>query len=123
MGNKKTPVLISPSLLDSESEKEVGIVCIIKDISSLKELERQNNEKMLMLAHAGRFAALGEMATGVAHELNQPLAIIRNNMQTLDYVPIDQLSVADRKDIIEGTIKQVDRASSIINHMKAFTKK
>jgi histidine kinase len=117
------PVLVSTSIRVDEENHSVGVICIVKDISELKRLETENTQKMALLAHAGRLTALGEMATGVAHELNQPLSIIRTNMQTLDIVPIEELPKEELKEIIVSTMRQVDRASAIINHMRSFARK
>src|SRR3990167_7866329 len=78
---------------------------------------------MALLSHACRLAALGEMATGIAHELNQPLAIIRNNMQAFELFESVQLSAEEIKEIVESTIAQVDRAAKIINHMRGYARK
>lgn len=92
------------------------------DVTALKKLERENEEKTVLLAHTGRLAALGEMATGVAHELNQPLSIIRTNIQTLEMLSKDQLSPEDISDILTSTQRQVERAAKIIAHMRSFAK-
>ncbi|MCK5546352.1 MAG: PAS domain S-box protein [Rhodospirillaceae bacterium] len=73
------------------------------------------------LIQSSKMATLGEMATGMAHELNQPLSIIRmaaESMQELAKdgdLPAEML--AGKLERIEG---QVDRASAIINHMRIF---
>ncbi|MBW1722272.1 MAG: PAS domain S-box protein [Deltaproteobacteria bacterium] len=74
------------------------------------------------LIQAGKMATLGEMATGVAHELNQPLSVIKTASSFL-------LRKVRRKEPIEDDILEtmtseidshVDRASKIINHMREF---
>lgn len=93
------------------------------DIAEMKQLEHQNEQKQMMLSHAGRLAALGEMATGIAHELNQPLSIIKTNMQGLDFLSATVINLQELKEITQSTIRQVDRASKIINHMRNFARK
>lgn len=116
-------VLVSAAIILNDKGEVTGAVCIAKDISELKKLEKENADKMAWIAHAGRLASLGEMATGIAHELNQPLSIIRTDMQTLDLFGRDKLTDADVKEIIASAICQVDRASNIINHMRSFARK
>jgi two-component system sensor histidine kinase TtrS len=41
-------------------------------------VEDKNREHQLQLAHVARLSTLGEMASGIAHELNQPLTVINN---------------------------------------------
>ncbi len=91
--------------------------------SALAKAEKANTENSALLAHTGRLAALGEMITSVAHELNQPLSIIRTNMQTLEFLSKDSLPPKDLIEILNSTIRQVDRATNIINHMRTFARK
>ncbi|NNM59298.1 MAG: hypothetical protein HKM04_05735, partial [Legionellales bacterium] len=92
---------------------------LLKEIEERKMLEKKNED---MLIHAGRLALLGEMATGVAHELNQPLSIIRTNMQTLEFMGKEDLSFTELKEIIVSCIKQTDRAAHIVSHMRDFAR-
>lgn len=91
--------------------------------AELKILEADNAIKTSLISHAGRLASLGEMASAMAHELNQPLSIIRADMQTLDILKSNELSSEDLTDIISSSIRQVDRASNIVTHIRNFTRK
>lgn len=53
-----------------------GFFSIISDVTRLKEAERRERARLLELAHLARVNSLGEMATELAHEVNQPLAAI-----------------------------------------------
>lgn len=81
-------------------------------------------EKQAQLAHSERLAFLGEMATGIAHELNQPLAIIHmqtelSNMYAAKGIPV---SVDDAKEAYEQILSQTKRASQIIEHLRDFAR-
>ncbi len=97
--------------------KEVFLVTI-SDITEQLLAEQQ-------LIQAGKMATLGEMSTGVAHELNQPLSVIKTAGGFL------HKKVLKGEDIDDETMKtltgeidiQVDRASKIINHMREFGRK
>ncbi|WP_290922522.1 PAS domain S-box protein [Halodesulfovibrio sp.] len=74
------------------------------------------------LIQAGKMATLGEMATGVAHELNQPLTVIKaasgfimRKVKRSEPIDPDIL-----KTMAEEIDSHVDRASQIIDHMRAF---
>ena len=77
------------------------------------------------LIQSSKMATLGEMATGVAHELNQPLSVIKTASSFLnkkimksEEIPGDVLkTLAEEIDI------HVDRATKIINHMREFGRK
>jgi histidine kinase len=88
------------------------------DITKRLETEQQ-------LIQASKMATLGEMATGIAHELNQPLSVIK----TASSFSIKKI---DKKEPIEEDVLfriltkidgNVDRATKIINHMRQFARK
>jgi histidine kinase len=88
------------------------------DITKRLEAEQQ-------LIQASKMATLGEMATGIAHELNQPLSVIKTASSFF-------IRKIDRKEPIEEEIlfnvlhkvdNNVDRATRIINHMRQFARK
>lgn len=77
------------------------------------------------LIQSGKMATLGEMATGIAHELNQPLSVIKTASSYLirkvrKREPIDDRILETMAEEVEG---HVDRASKIINHMREFSRK
>ena len=94
------------------------------DLTEMKQIQAELTEKQAQLAHSGRLASLGEMATGVAHELNQPLSIIHAQAEILKFVlrdlNIDDDEVTEDINII---LEEVGRASSIIEQMRGFARK
>jgi histidine kinase len=77
------------------------------------------------LIQAGKMATLGEMATGVAHELNQPLSVIKTASSYLRRKASNHERVEEDilKTMAEEIDSHVDRASRIINHMREFGRK
>jgi len=77
------------------------------------------------LIHTSKLATLGEMATGIAHELNQPLSVIKTassfllNWYRKGERPDDEVLRA----MIEEIDGHVDRASGIVNHLRQFGRK
>lgn len=82
-------------------------------------------EKYAMLIQAGKMATLGEMATGIAHELNQPLNVIRLGCDYMTKIVKNgySLSTEDLGSITRELTASVDRASRIINHLRLFGRK
>ena len=85
-----------------------------------KRLEAQQQ-----LIQASKMATLGEMASGVAHELNQPLAVIKTAGSIL-MKKLKKSVLADDETLQTVSSKidtNVDRASNIIEHMRQFARK
>ena len=74
------------------------------------------------LIQASKMATLGEMSTGVAHELNQPLSVIKTAGSFLHKKVLKGQNIDDEtmKTLTSEIDSQVDRASKIINHMREF---
>jgi len=107
-------IRISPS----EYSGRRVLLITTSDITKRLEAEQQ-------LIQASKMATLGEMATGVAHELNQPLSVIKTASSYFMKKVHKKETIAD--DILAtmcGEIdSHVDRASKIINHMRQFGRK
>ena len=107
-------IRVSPS----EYPGEKVLLVTTSDITQRLETEQQ-------LIQASKMATLGEMATGVAHELNQPLSVIK----TASRFFMKKIKRKEKiKDEILFTMSEeidayVDRATNIINHMREFGRK
>lgn len=88
----------------------------IEDISDLIATKEQ-------LAHTSRLAELGELATGVAHELNQPLNTI---VMAVSNISVNMERNVLSNDYLQGKLdrisNQITRASKIINDLKSFAR-
>lgn len=95
----------------------IGKVVSAKDVTELRQSERQ-------LVQASKMATLGEMATGIAHELNQPLGVIRmaasNCVKRIDR---DKADFGQLKAKFERIGEQTERAARIIDQMRVFGRK
>ncbi|RJX28319.1 MAG: PAS domain S-box protein [Desulfurivibrio sp.] len=97
--------------------ESLGLCLIIRTVDITRGLERD-----AQLIQAGKMATLGEMATGIAHELNQPLNVIQVGSDFLakmirrgKHISEEQLLTVTR-----NINEQVDRAVTIINHLREF---
>jgi C4-dicarboxylate-specific signal transduction histidine kinase len=95
-------------------EGTTDVIIIWTDVTQERALSAQ-------LAQATKMATLGELATGMAHELNQPLAAItlaaENAMNALPRVPTTRQRVKDKLELITALAA---RAGSILDHMRVF---
>ncbi|HSA90564.1 MAG TPA: PAS domain S-box protein [Burkholderiales bacterium] len=95
-----------------------------RDVTERKRAEEQARQHLQQLAHVTRLASMGEMASAIAHEINQPLAAITTYTQAC--VRLLRSSGASLEEITE-TMERVgaraERASEIIRHLRSFVRK
>ncbi|WP_295750587.1 PAS domain-containing sensor histidine kinase [Undibacterium sp.] len=121
---ERFPVLIYESALVNEHGKQTGWMSSILDISELKnaqELARQQQEKL----HASaRLATMGEIASMLAHELNQPLAAISSyTTGAINLIKAGSNDHALLQSALEKANAQTQRAGHIIRSVHEFVKK
>lgn len=96
-----------------------------RDITQRRKAEEEAKRHQLELAHMSRLLSVGEMATGLAHELNQPLATIMNYchgaQRRLSSETPDAIGTVSRA--MEMIMQQAKRASEIIKRMRSFVNK
>ncbi len=86
------------------------------------QLEEKNQWVLLAqqeLARAERLVGIGILASGVAHEINNPLAIIRGNAELLEMSP--HLESSDRSEVAT-IIRQVGRVERIVSNLLTFAR-
>ncbi|MGF1695356.1 sensor histidine kinase [Vibrio lamellibrachiae] len=93
---------------------------------SKKQLEQTQNrlkEKSELLEHSQRVAVVGELGSSLAHEINQPLAAIRNYSEGGLLRLAKQKPAEEIAPIFEKIQNQVDRADGIIQRLRSMIKK
>jgi len=94
----------------------------IRDLTERQETEQQLQELQTELARLSRLTAMGEMASTLAHEINQPLSAITNYLQGCNRLlePVNHPNVAKIRDALTETSKQTLRAGHIIRQLREF---
>lgn len=94
----------------------------IRDLTEREESQARLHEVQSELARLSRLNELGEMASTLAHELNQPLAVIANYAQgcVRFLKDMDDAPAARLREALEETAKQSLRAGGIIRHLREF---
>lgn len=107
--------------VDGDKRHFVGIV---RDLSAQRAAEQNARALELRLAHVGRFNLMGEMAAGIAHEINQPLAAIATYAQAGKRVlQRGDPDLAMLADVCNKIDDQARRAGQVIENLRKFIRK
>ena len=104
--------------------RRLGYRSSTRDISEQHRAEELLRQRESELAHASRLSMMGEMSTGLAHELSQPLAAITNYAQAC--VRRIRAGAADVDELLphlEQVSAQAHRAGAIVRRLRHFVKK
>ena len=108
---------ISSTLIQALDGKPLSFMLIIRDISQRKKTETKK-------LHADRMASLGEMASGMAHEINQPLNIISMVMDKIlfETAKTETINIEFLKNKSDKIFENITRIKNIIDHVRAFSR-
>ncbi|WP_164933939.1 PAS domain-containing sensor histidine kinase [Bradyrhizobium guangzhouense] len=96
----------------------------MQDISERLNAEQQLRKLQADLSHAGRIATLGELATSIAHEINQPLAAIVTNGETsLRWLARADQNTEKVTQLTSRIVSNARRASDIIHRIRGMAAK
>ena len=107
------------------SDGRKAMIHIMGDLrETTEEVQRREQElrdKQEQLVQAGKLATVGELTTGIAHELNNPL----NNIglfvgNAIDHIELDATDRERLLDELRHALREVRRATAIISHLRTF---
>ncbi|TFV90900.1 PAS domain-containing sensor histidine kinase [Oxalobacteraceae bacterium OM1] len=121
---ERFPVLIFESPLVDETGRQTGWMGSILDISDRKKAEDLNRRQQEKLQSSARLATMGELASTLAHELNQPLAAISSYATgALNLVKNGKANREMLESALEKAAAQAQRAGQIIRSVHTFVKR
>jgi signal transduction histidine kinase len=102
----------------------IFIVLLLLERHRRRSAEMESRQRMVELAHVNRFATAGEMATSIAHEINQPLGAILNNVETAA-IMLDSQSpdLKEMKEIVGDIRRDNSRATEVIRRLRSYVTK
>jgi len=124
----RVPVSVSSAFLRDKQGSPIGLVVVVRDLREVVTLRNR-------LVTSARRSAIGELAAGIAHEINNPISFIRANLSLLrsHWSALggllrnrgDASSVAELLDegdeLLEECIEGVDSAASFVREVKGFS--
>ncbi|HEY8156037.1 MAG TPA: ATP-binding protein [Myxococcota bacterium] len=122
------PVSIATSELRDRQGYLIGRVLVVRDLRDVAQLRSR-------LVMSARLAAVGELAAGIAHEINNPIAFVRSNLSQLashwktvrseleqaGRAEAQRELLAEGEELIEESVDGVDRAAEIVRGVKGFS--
>ena len=105
----------------------LGFYAVVHDISQRVRVEEELRQHREELAHVSRVQTMAELATSVAHELNQPLTAILTNTQTLVRLQTgrkaDEADDEELKEILQDIVEDATRAGQMIRRQRDFLRR
>ncbi|HTO07354.1 MAG TPA: ATP-binding protein [Myxococcota bacterium] len=128
-GEQRVPVSVSARLLRDRRGVETGLAVVVRDMREIEALQRR-------LVLSARMAAVGQLAAGVAHEVNNPTAYVRSNMLLLREYWGNAADLligrgeddektrlfADGAELIDESLEGIERITSIVQQIGRFTR-
>ncbi len=102
------------------------VFCVgqIEDLTERRRVEEEARASRDKLAHVTRLSSVGEMATGIAHELNQPLSAIANYSRAMMHlIESGRHESGELLTILEKVNVQAQRAGDVIRRVRGFVSK
>jgi len=122
-GERFRALVYEAKLIDGNG-RHTGWMASVLDITERERAEELARQQQEQLQFTARLVTLGEMASTLAHELNQPLAAIASyNTGCLNLLNNDNLSCAELKPALEKIGVQAQRAGKIIRRVHDFVRK
>ncbi|HJU03836.1 MAG TPA: histidine kinase dimerization/phospho-acceptor domain-containing protein, partial [Nitrospiraceae bacterium] len=115
-------VHVSKTRLEQSRKAMIHIMGNLRETTEeIQRREQELRDKQEQLVQAGKLATLGELTTGIAHELNNPL----NNIglflgNIIDHIEMKQLDQDRVVRDLRNAMQQVRKATEIISHLRTF---
>lgn len=124
------PLYIFAGLAVALAPVAVACFSFLVTSSLLRQVEKTQAQKCLLdeqLIQSQKLAAIGELSAGIAHEINNPLAIISQEIEWARYQfqekELDEKSLSELRDSLNEIARQVDRCREITHKLLDFARK
>lgn len=108
------------SLCPLHTEEGLVVAAAIRDITERTEADERLLQHLSDLAHVSRLSTMGEMATGLAHELSQPLYAISNYARACQQLVADGAGVDELTAISGKLLRQAERTAEVVRRLRRF---
>lgn len=123
-GGRLIDVLIHEAPLNAANGERLGWMSSVLDISERKRAQRMAARQQEKLEASGRLVAVGEVASTLAHELNQPLGALSSfSTGLLNRLRSGSITLPEMEPVVARMARLAERAGGIIQHVNAFARR
>lgn len=120
---KDLPVLISRVPVEKVRSNKPGYVYSLIDMTSIREQEKIIEKQRAQIVQNSQLASLGEMASGIAHEINNPITVIDGQVRRLmDYMTDEEITLDDKVRLGEKIQKNIKRVVKIVDGIRKISR-
>ena len=127
---EKIPILLSGAIMFDDENRVQELICVALDMRERLESEaalKKSYEELQLtqsqLIQSAKLASIGELASGVAHELNQPLMVVRGVFQLVKRsIGKNNIGTDELLERLEPIERNTKRMMNIINHLRTFSR-
>jgi PAS domain S-box-containing protein len=99
------------------------VVAVARDVTDRHRAEEQARQHLQSLAHVARVSSMGEMASAIAHEVNQPLTAIANYVYACMRLLRRGASTQDEAlEVMQRVATEAERAGEVVRKMRSFVR-
>ncbi len=99
------------------------LVAVARDVTDRHRAEEQARQHLQSLAHVARVSSMGEMASAIAHEVNQPLTAIANYVYACIRLLRSGASTTDEAlQVMQRVAAEAERAGEVVRKMRSFVR-
>jgi PAS domain S-box-containing protein len=109
---------------DANTEDEPAmLVAVARDVTDRRRAEEQAHQHLQSLAHVARVSSMGEMASAIAHEINQPLTAIANYaFACIRLLRAGKSTTDEALDVMQRVAAEAERAGEVVRKMRSFVR-
>jgi nitrogen fixation/metabolism regulation signal transduction histidine kinase len=115
IGRREVILSITTSPLVARSHGYLGVTAIVVDATRERRLEEQ-------LERSSRMVAMGEMAAGVAHQIRNPIAIMKVSAGMLQTDMSDESSLVESRSLADVIVNEIDNLDRVVSNLLNFTR-
>ena len=103
------------SVIERNSASEPYFITSLLDITRRKEMEDERSDLLIQLTQTDKLASIGQLAAGIAHEINNPVGYVTSNLNSLDEYLADIRKLIDMEQTLIKDLKETNLPDHLAN--------